>query len=245
MSRNSDKQVISYAEALAAFKRDTRENDIIASLVREHLSDALVAPVLDVGAGSGELAALAFPDRIAFLLDIDDYGPSANPLHHRIQGDFLDVDLSASHLGTIIFCHSLNFLTRDMEQLSHRLRQSGARTAIVVSNENTGTLNEIAHRLAAEGMACNPTFHVPMPTAKLQMRIPFSIPIKCADFRTLSQHFVRILLDCALTDAMLAAVERELHRVTIAPHVEIAEAIYCYGCGTDAPTVWPDARQVP
>jgi hypothetical protein len=83
-----------------------------------------------------------------------------------------------------------------------------------VSNENTGTLNEIADRFAAAGMACDRTFHVPVPAAKLEMRIPFSVPVKCADFRMLSQHFVRILLDCDLTDPMLAAVERELHRLT-------------------------------
>jgi hypothetical protein len=228
MPGNSDKQSVSYAEALTAFKRDSGENGIIASLLRKHLNDALVAPVLDVGAGSGELAALAFPDRTAFLLDLDDYGPSANRLHYRIQGDFLDVDLSVIHPSTIIFCHSLNFLTRDTERLSRRLGQTGARTAIVVSNENTGTLNEIVARLTEAGMACDLTFHVPVPAAKLEMRIPFSVPVKCADFRMLSQHFVRILLDCDLTDTMLAAVEQDLHRLTDTPQLQIAEAIYCY-----------------
>jgi hypothetical protein len=228
MPANSEKQAVSYAEALAAFKRDSSENGIIGPLLREHLNDALVAPVLDVGAGSGELAGLAFPDRAAFLLDLDAYRPSANPLHHRIQGDFLDIDLSAIHPSTIILCHSLNFLIRDTERLSRQLRQSGARTAIVVSNENTGTLTEIADRLAAAGIACGPTFHVPVPAAKLQMRIPFSVLVKCADFRMLSQHFVRILLDCDLTDPMLAAVERELRRLTDVPQVQIAEAIYWY-----------------
>jgi hypothetical protein len=229
MPENSYKQAVSYADALAAFKRDSRENGIIASLLREHLNDALVAPVLDVGAGSGELAALAFPDRTAFLLDLDDYPASANPLHHRIQGDFLDVDLSAIHPSTIIFCHSLNFLTRDTDHLIRRLRQSGARTTIVVSNENTGTLKEIADRLAANGMPCDPTFHVPVPTANLEMRIPFSVHVKCADLRMLSQHFVRILLDCDLTDAVLTATEWELHRLTDnTPQVQIAEAIFCY-----------------
>jgi hypothetical protein len=231
MTGNSDKRAVSYPEALAAFKRDSAENCIIAGLLREHLNDALVAPVLDVGAGSGELAELAFPDRAAFLLDLEDYPPSANPLHQRIRGDFLDVDLSAIHPNTIIFCHSLNFLIRDRERLSCQLGRSGARTAIVVSNENTGTLTEITDRLAAAGMVFCPTFSIPVPAAKLQKRIPFSVTLKCADFRILSQHFVRILLDCDLTDSVLAAVERELDRLTDDPQVQIAEAIYCYRLG--------------
>jgi hypothetical protein len=227
--KSSDKWTISYADALAAFKRDSRENDTIASLLREHLNDALVAPVLDVGAGSGDLAALAFPDRTAFLLDLDDYPASANPIHHRIQGDFLDVDLSAIQPRTILFCHSLNFLARDTDHLIRRLRQSGVRTAIVVSNENTGTLKEVADRLTANGMPCDAAFHVPVPTAKLEMRIPFSVHVKCADLCMLSQHFVRILLNCDLTHAVLIAVERELHRLTDnVPQVQIAEAICCY-----------------
>jgi hypothetical protein len=41
----------SYAEAFAAFKRVSRENAVIASLLREHFRDVLVAPILDFGAG--------------------------------------------------------------------------------------------------------------------------------------------------------------------------------------------------
>jgi hypothetical protein len=68
-----------------------------------------------------------------------------------------------------------------------------------------------------------------MPTAKLEMRIPFSVNVKCADLCMLSQHFVRILLNCDLTDAALTAVERELRRLTDGmPQVQIAEAICCY-----------------
>jgi hypothetical protein len=236
MPRNSDKPVRSYADALAAFKRDSRENSIIACVLRKHLSDALVAPVLDIGAGSGELAALAFPDRLAFLLDRDDHGPSANPLHRRIRGDFLADDLPAIRASTIILCHSLYFLTRDTEQLGRRLAQSGARTATVVSNENTGVLKEIADRLSVAGIACNPTFHVAVPGAELEIRIPFSVPLECADFDVLTQHFVRILLDCDPTDSVVAAVGCELHRLLAdTPQVQIAEAAYRYRVRHETP----------
>jgi hypothetical protein len=227
MPGNSCKRDTAYTKALAAFKRDSSENGIIADVLREHLNDIIIEPVLDVGAGSGELAALAFPGRTAFLLDLDDYPPSTNPLHHRVKGDFMEIDLSSIKSSTIIFCHSLNFMALNKQHLSQRLRQSGAQTAIVVSNENIGALNEIADRLTAAGMSCNP-FHVLLPAAKLQKRIPFSIDVKCADFYTLSQHFVHILLHCELMDSTRAAVERELRRLTDTPQVQIAEAIYCY-----------------
>jgi hypothetical protein len=40
----------------------------------------------------------------------------------------------------------------------------------VVSNENAGMPKQIADDLAAAGMACAPTFHVPVPGAKLARR---------------------------------------------------------------------------
>ena len=90
----------------------------------------------------------------------------------------MDMNLSAFRPSTIIFCHSLNLLTRNMERLSRQLRQTGATTAIVVSNENAGTLYEIVDRLTKGGMACDPTFHVPVPAAKLEMRISLFGPGK-------------------------------------------------------------------
>ena len=39
---------------------------------------------------------------------------------------------------------------------------------------------------------------------------------------------IRILLDCDLPDTMLDVVERDLHRLTETPEVQIAETIYCY-----------------
>lgn len=137
-------------------------------------------------------------------------------------------DVSALLPRTLIFCHSLNFVVNDTERLSHQLRQSGARRAIVVSNEKIGSLGEIADRLDAEGITCHPTFHVPVPDAELEMRIPFSVQVTGGDFRMLSQHFVRILLDCELTEALLTSVERELRRLTGSPQVQLVEAAYCY-----------------
>jgi hypothetical protein len=226
-------EIVAYAKALAAFKRDSNENGVIAALLREHLTETLIPPLLDVGAGSGELAALAFPDLTAYLLDLESCSVPTNALHHRIQGNFLTLDLSAIRPRTIIFCHSLYFLSQDMERLGYQLRESGASTVIVVSNEKGGAIDEIADRLAAKGLTCGAAFDVAVPNAKIQMKIPFSVLVKCNDFRTLSQHFSRILLNCELTDEMLAAVERELRRVTAAPQVEIAEAIYIY-CLQDA-----------
>jgi hypothetical protein len=228
MHRNGDAVAASYAEALAAFKRDSHENAVIARLLHEHFHDALVAPVLDVGAGSGELAALAFPDRLAILLDLDEYDPPTNPLDHRIRGDFLDLDLSPIRPRTIVFCHSLNILACDPDRLNKQLRESGAQSAIVVSNENAGALKQVTDKLAAAGMPGAPTFHVPVPRANLEKKIPFSVLIKSADFPVLSRHFVRILLDCDTSDAMLSALERLLRLCTEVPQVEIAEAIYCY-----------------
>ena len=65
---------------------------------------------------------------------------------------------------------------------------------------------------------------------ELEAKIPFSVRVGSVDFRALSQHFVPcILLDCELTDTMLAVVEWELRvHLTDTRQVEIAEAVYYY-----------------
>jgi hypothetical protein len=218
----------SFAVALAAFKRDCNENRLIARLLRDRLNEYLLEPVLDVGAGSGELASLAFPDRASVLLDVDRYKPSANVRHARITGDFARTDLAGLHPKSILFCHSMNALAHDVGGFSRRLVSSGAKAAIIVSNEETGILKQMTDWLSTMLSDVNTPFHIPLAHVRLEKKQIFSARISCADFHTMTGHFVRVLLDIPVTPSLVNAVEQKLKSLLSRPCVDITEAIYYY-----------------
>src|SRR5687768_15772993 len=74
---------------LRTFKQElTDENQLIAAAVSGMLPQKGKGIVLDVGAGLGDIAACAFPDRRAILLDILDFPDSAVSNHVRAHCDF-------------------------------------------------------------------------------------------------------------------------------------------------------------
>jgi hypothetical protein len=220
---------IPYKDALASFKRDCDEINVIAKLLCEQFSSDLAEPLLDVGAGSGELVSLAFPDLAAVLIDIDDYGTPANPKHKRIIGDFLHADLSTVQPRTILFCHSATYVGIDAKKFSKKLVDSGAEIALVVSNENGGVLGEIVDLLQNMPIDFSFPFHVPMPRGKLERKVPFSAKLTCADIHTMAEHIVRVVLDLPSTSPALSAVDQHLRSLSLPIlQIEIAQAIYSY-----------------
>jgi hypothetical protein len=220
---------IPYKDVLASFKRDCNEINVIAKLLREQFSSQLAEPLLDVGAGSGELASLAFPDLAATLIDIDDYGTPANPKHKRLIGDFLHADLAAIQPRTILFCHSANYVGMNAKRFAKKLVDSSANIALVVSNENAGVLGEIVDRLQNMPIEFSFPFHELMPEGKLERKVSFSAKLTCTDIRTMADHIVRVVLDLPSTSPALDAVEQHLRSLSLPiVQIEIAEAIYSY-----------------
>lgn len=220
--------VIPIKEALVAFRRDCDEMRLIAMLLRQQFRGALVAPILDVGAGSGELAALAFPDLTATLLDHEPYAQSTNPNHTRMTRDFSGLDPARLNPNTIVFCHTANYFLRgDAEAVGEGLVRSGAKAVLVVSNEAEGTLKDVAAHLRSSGVYIHEPFHVAIPGLSLEKRVPFVARLATADFETMARHVVRIIFD--LEDPSLETLVEEQLRSRIGrPELSLAEGIYCY-----------------
>lgn len=221
--------VAPYKQALAAFRRDCNEMVLIASLLREKFKDALLAPILDVGAGSGELAALAFPDLPATLIDREPYEQPINPKHIRETRDFAGLDLAKLNPGTIMFCHSAYyFLHGDPESAGARLLDSGAKAVLVVSNEPEGALRYVADCLRSSGVSFQNPFHVELPRWSLKSKEPFVARLASADFKIMAKHLVRIVFD--LQDSSVESlVEQQLRSRHDHPEMHLSEAVYCYG----------------
>jgi hypothetical protein len=226
MSSGADSGQAAQAGALAAFKQDCDENGMIAGLLRGKLRGHLVPPVLDVGAGSGAIADAGFPDLKAFLLDLDEY-KKTNANHERIRDDFMKLDFSTCRPNTILFCHSLYYLSDDMDALRLRLQGSGARTALVVANERDGMLWRIAQDLRALAPPSHLAFYAPVPELNASKLAGFSAELASRDFATLARH-VAFLLQLPPSGPILDVLARHLDAVLDAPRLGIDEAVYCY-----------------
>jgi hypothetical protein len=220
--------VVPYKDALSAFRRDCDEMHLIVEVLKEKFDSVLLGPILDVGAGSGEVAALAFPRVTATLLDQEPYQQSANSNHTRITRNFSALDFGSLKPKTILFCHSANyFLRHDPETTGERLARSGAETVLVVSNEPEGILKEIADQLRSSGVKMPEAFHIAIPELNLEKSERFVARLTTADFETMATHLVRIIFD--LEDIRVESLAEELLRSRLdLPDICITEAIYSY-----------------
>jgi hypothetical protein len=216
-----------YREALAAFRRDCDETKRIVELLRGQFRDELVPPLLDVGAGSGEVAFRAFPESKAFLLDREAYELPVNPNHERRVGDFAKADFAKMKPKTLIFSHSAYYFANDASMFGKTLARSGAERALVVSNEKEGLLKDAADFVQSLGVSFSNPFHTPLPGAALQRKLTFTAELDCEDFYVMAKHIVRTMLD--LEDCPLVGkVEDWLQSKMKDSKADIAEAIYCY-----------------
>ena len=75
--------------------------------------------ILDIGAGLGDIAYIAFPQKTAVLLDINKATGRDFPLsekHSRITSDFFDYK-PTQKFNTLLISHSLQFIDEDFEKL--------------------------------------------------------------------------------------------------------------------------------
>jgi hypothetical protein len=217
-----------YKDLLAAFKRDCNEVSLVASLLRQQFPTALTGPIVDVGAGSGELASLAFDGLTTILVDQEGYPQPPDLNHTRITCDFAHLDLAPLKPNTILFCHSANYFLRgDPRTLGEKLVRSGVKAVLVVSNEPDGMVKEMADRLHSSGVHLEEPFHVPIPGMMLERKVRFIARLTGADFPVLARHVVRIIFDLDDRSAD-SLVERQLRSWIVSPRMDIAEAIYCY-----------------
>jgi hypothetical protein len=216
-----------YREALAAFRRDCNETERITELLRGQFRDELVPPLLDVGAGSGEVAFRAFPQLKAFLLDREAGDLPVSTNHERRVGDFAKADFGDMKPKTLIFSHSAYYFANDASAFGKTLARSGAERALVVSNEKDGLLKDAADFVQSLGVSFSNPFHTPLPGATLLRKLPFTGELDCKDFHVMAKHIVRTMLDLE-NCPLVSKVEDWLQSRMKDPKADIVEAIYCY-----------------
>jgi len=109
--RVSQVTIPAFCEAILAFKTTYCNENVLIGQIIKGTKNELVAPILDVGAGLGDIAYFAYPDLRAILLDIRPIAGPISPMHTPVLCDFFDhAQETGANLGTLVLSHVLQYL---------------------------------------------------------------------------------------------------------------------------------------
>jgi len=174
------------------------ENKIIADILKSQLNENLKAPILDIGAGLGDIAYIAFPQKTAVLLDINKATGRDFPLsekHSRITSDFFDYNPTQKY-NTLLISHSLQFIDEDLGKLNSKIEEFGAKYIVLVINNNDGIMVEILNWTKQKTDSSNPEEDIngfPV-NYKLEKNISFSAKLVCPTFQELARQISYLMV---------------------------------------------------
>ena len=206
------------------------ENDIISSILRDQCQPWLQSPILDVGAGLGDIARIAFPEKKAFLLDHNPIIKTISPNHTVVQGDFFDKALDLEALGTLIFSHSLQYLDNDWDVFSAFIDQLNPSVIITVTNDNSEIFGDIM-RWALENI---PQTNIESSGIKLSTNyrrsasFPFSATFQSPTFIAMAQELLNGIIDAPMTEETSGGLEQYLKTVLTNPTLTIKQTVSCF-----------------
>ncbi|MFC2175952.1 hypothetical protein ACFLR1_03160 [Bacteroidota bacterium] len=121
------------------------ENPIIASIVKNKIANHFKPPILDVGAGLGDIDYNALADKEVICIDVNKITEEDYPLadkHKRIQIDFFDY-IPEKPINTVFISHTLQFIDEDVVKLNEKLNEIAPDNLIIVLNKNNDFMGEL------------------------------------------------------------------------------------------------------
>ncbi len=206
------------------------ENGLISTVLRTQLAEKLQTPILDVGAGIGDISVSAFPNLEVVHLDIMDYaGDSLPPLHRRVIEDFFTFDNQGQPIGTVLLCHVLQFLDDNPNRLNKKLSELNPQKLVVVANRNDDLMATLIDWFKANTSESNPETAVPeFPMGyRLQTSIDFTADIFCSEFDSLAGQ-VCYLMDAELSSDSKLRLRDFLKQLLPRPEFTINESVLLY-----------------
>jgi SAM-dependent methyltransferase len=185
------------------------ENSIISNLLGGTLKTYLKPPILDVGAGTGDIAYRALQDQKTILIDVNaiaDHDYPCRPMHTRKQVDFFDFE-NTSEVNTILISHTLQFIDSDIDLLNQKIRSLNPEKIVLILNSNDDFLGELVDWTLSNFKNANPEVRLEgFPEGyRMTKSQPFTATLKCPDFETLARQVAYLMLIAADDKADLLA----------------------------------------
>jgi hypothetical protein len=226
------KQSALTAARLAHFKGHVNdENTHIAKAIRAIMPPPAGGGVLDVGAGLGDIAAHAFPERAAELIDILAFPPSPVDVHRRAQIDFFDYQPTGAY-DVMVLSHVLQYLDDDLNRLVNKVREISPRFILVVSNRPTSLGSKIEdwfsrHKIEANGERIFKK--CPLSEYRLIDRRAVTGTLRCGSIGELALQLSGMIYDVELDGRVLSSFCDWLELRLKIPLVKITQHISLYG----------------
>ena len=206
------------------------ENMIIAGIIKQRLYDKFDEIILDVGAGTGDIAAIALGSKRVVQIDILDYTEYfSSDIHSRLVIDFFDYIPIGQKIGTLFLSHVLQFIDQDVLKLNRKVQELSPKKVITVTNTNDDLMGELLEWIKQNFRSANPESDLPGFPAnyKLDDEVGFYGHVRCQDFHLLSEQ-VGYLMDADPSVVEREALERFLREKLSVPAFTINQKIKVY-----------------
>jgi hypothetical protein len=183
------KEGVTQAEVFDFKNKWCNENLIISDIIKNGISDYFIAPILDVGAGLGDIAYSSLHSKEVICIDVNKIDESL-PLsenHQRIQVDFFDY-LPSKKINTLLISHTLQFLDKDVELLQNKIDNISPEKIILVINKNDDILGELISWSDNNFANPNPEIEIPdFPKGyTIAKTVDFKAILSCTTFKELA-----------------------------------------------------------
>ncbi len=174
------------------------ENLIISTIIKSEFDKYLEQPILDVGAGLGDIAYNSFPDKNAVLLDIHKVNLKDFPIskkHQRVTSCFFDYT-PKQKFKTLLISHSLQFIDEDIQKLNEKIDELNPEYIILVINKNDGFMGELLSWIKDQNVDINPEedlSNFPV-NYKITREIPFTAILKCPSYQELAKQIAYLVV---------------------------------------------------
>jgi len=174
------------------------ENQIIIELISNRLQEYFIEPILDVGAGLGDIAYHSLYDKEVIGIDVNKVSDKDHPLpdkHKRLQVDFFQY-VPDVKINTILISHTLQFIDEDLNLLQNKIDTIAPDSIVLVLNKNDDFMGELILWSNQNHTNPNPEVNIPnFPNGYSSVKTEeFKATLSCKTFEDLATQISYLML---------------------------------------------------
>lgn len=174
------------------------ENQIITNIIKNGLVHYFNEPILDVGAGLGDIAFNALYNKEVICIDVNKFTEQDYPLsknHQRFQIDFFDY-VPDEKINTVFISHTLQFLDEELKILNERIKAIDPENIILILNKNNDFLGKLLEWSEQNFVNSNPEVSIPNFPDGYEIRevVDFKATLKCESYNDLATQISYLML---------------------------------------------------